>query len=414
MEYAFSEAIAKIQPATKAAERMARDEDRLLRFKDMYERDADADALNAAKYEEFMGGVDAQIGSLNEFAQEEMQALIKSKKDFIAEQVKKYGNMTQFMRNGGARMVQKYQNEILNSDEFRKHKKSTLALENVNNMVKNGMGDRISFRTLTEMQDYQAGLIDHFEFRAINPIKVPDEKYWEDEEIAAKEILGEQRHQIVSNFAIEYPEREATESNLLNYTKRYIGPILGARKRARNQANKQRLANQKADPLKGVHYMQSANIRDMMIESLESPTISAVPGGLEEWAKNSAWPAGIPFDFNSVSSYKSIATNSDVKLTNAVPMEKQMADKAISALMGEHRNEDGTYRLNINEIYDERGVKGGGVQTHDDYESAYEGDGRIDASYLGTYMTVGYDNAVHPPQVSKKATCICLKMAKQH
>jgi hypothetical protein len=390
MNYGLSSALAELKPAQRSSERFAQQQNQLMQLKQQFTADQIANAEAEAAYQEQLGLVQENVNLLSETGRAEMQAVIDENKELIQKELSKYGNTSQFLRNGGARMLGEYKNRILADKRFTDHKQATEGLSQIQELLAAGKGSMLSYRTLREMEQYKNGMISTFKPILVNPLTVPEKKYYEDVPIEVQSMLDENRHQIISNFIMEYPDQEITEERLFNYTSMYYGAALGAK---REQAAKiaARAKMQANGKMQDDYYMFSRNTTNMFIKSRDEGTIPASGGtGLKDWIFQGGHQQAVPFNFQRKTKFETKTGNR--------PNEMYEMNKAFGGavwgkfadMSGITQNEDGTYNFEWNQVYDEDGIYGGGVRVYDDYIEG--GKTSLKGKFLGVYMVKGNED----------------------
>lgn len=391
MNISVNQAISQVKPADNAAERFAREQARMERFKGMYEQDTARKAESEALMHEQMGNTDSLLDSLSPRGQEEMQAVIEEQKAAVEGELKKWGgDVDQFMRHGGTAMMAKYKNNIQGDGRYRNHLRAAGHIQELQEVMKAGKGNMISYSTQQDLARYQAGLIDTFEPKLINPIEIPADKYYEDKVIALKSILGENYQQFRSNFLVEHPDVDPTYERLYNYADNYYGEALGKKvdEMARIKARGSTKKGGKGNTMKPEDYTFSRNITSAFIKGAESNTI-----GLEAEALKNYWINGghnLSTNFDLDSQYKWGETETGNTLQESYQMTQAAGGSLFNSWVDKSaypRNEDGSVRISVSNLYDEDGIYGGGQRFKDDH-SAKE----INGDFVGVFLTKGNKN----------------------
>lgn len=391
MNYGLADALSQIKPAELSADRFAKQQTQMLQLKDMYTRDQNANAEAEAKYQEQLGLVQENINLLSETGRAEMQAVIKSNKEAMAKEVAKFGNMDAFMRNGGARIIGEYKNNILADDRFYNHKKATEGLAQIDQLLAEGHGDKISQTTLRDIEKYKSGMIETFDPIIINPLIVPDKKYPEDLGIAVKSFMGENYAALKANYMQEF-KHDPTDTELEIYTENYYGMALGSKVNQQKIAREKAAARQKNGTNSEFHRF-SDNVVEVFSSMRNKSNIAYNdPKALKRSIEEGNYQLGIPYEFQKQFKMK---TESGNKPTEMYQMNESFAGKLNSDYMtnlGKSQNEDGTYSFRINEMYDENGLYQGGEETHDTYGE----DGKFNGEFQGIFMVLGNENIENP------------------
>jgi len=392
MEYSLSQAFSAIRPANMAADRYSRDQARLMQFKQMYEGDQLRKAETEAKFQEGMGAIDDEVLALSEIGSMELQEMVKKNKAELEKEMAKWGDVDQFMRNGGAAMVGKYKNNILRSEEFRGHKQATDSLKQIDELIIAGKGNMLSHSTMADMAKYRDGKIKTFKPTLITPLDVPDKKYPEDLQIALKDFMGENYHAIRTNFAAEFPNVTPTEERLLNYTSQYYGGALGSKIDQQKKQGKAGGAGKAMDDMMNQKlYMFSTNVKDLHKMSLEAANLGMGDMELRQQMIDKGYDLNVPIDLQTKYRFETASENT---LAEHYQMRKHMGMPLAKKVLEDYKTDEGGYRVNINDLYDEYGIYGGGVQTRKKRSGKGEKE-YVNGEVLGVFLTKGRKNAIH-------------------
>lgn len=397
MNLSVTQALSMIKPADTAAERYAREQARLERFKGMYEADTQRKAEQEAIMGETLGATDALLDNLSPRGQEEMQSVINENKKQLEDELKKWGgDVDQFMRHGGTAMLSKYKTAIQGDQRYRNHLKASGHIAELQEVMKAGKGNMISYSTQKDLAKYQAGLIDTFEPKLINPIEIPEDKYYENVPIALRSIVGENYQAFRTNYMVEHPGQEPTFERLMAYADTYYGEALGKKidemKRIKARTSG-RSKSSKQNQIKPEDYTFSRNTTSAFIKGIESNSIGLGKDALRNYWINGGHNLSTNFDLDG--QYKWRETETGNHLQESYEMTKASAGSLFNAWVQNANyvtSEDGKVQIPIADLYDEYGVKGGGQQTYD--HMIEEGKTGIEGEFMGVFLTKGNKNAV--------------------
>ena len=385
----LNQALSTIRPAEMASQRFARESVYLRDLKQMYEEDTQRNADAESKFEEQLGLVDASVSLLSERGQQEMQAVVEETKKRMEEDMKKYGSMDQYMRHGGQRQIMQYKNSILNDERFRGHLKSQASIQEVQELMKAGKGSMVSHSTRRDMQRYLNGEIDRFDTKIINPINIPEDKYYEDVPIALASILAENYGEVRANYAVEFPDMEPTDENLLAYLDTYYGAALGKKIDIQKQIALKKAGRRGTtgkDPMQGKYHTYGRNVTAMFMNGYKRNDIGFGNNSLRNYIEGEGWNIALPIQLNTQRTKWN--TDSGNYLEEAYKMTDHMGRRLFDGVMeGERVDEEGNFIINTGDLYDEDGIYSGGVDTESE---------NIRGQFEGVYFTKGNDNSQDP------------------
>ncbi len=405
MNYGLNQALAKIRPADKSADRFAKQQDALVKLKDTYTSDMAKNSMQEALYSETIGALDKEVALLSESGQEEMQAIVQDKKKFLETELGKHSSMSHFMRAGGTRLLGEYKNGILSDQRFLDHQKSSESLNKIQQLMEEGHGDKISYTTQADMQRYKNGLIDRFEPILINPIPVPEDKYIEDVGIALESMVAENWHAFVANFIAENPDIEPSIEKITEYARQYYGEALGKRKDYQERAKAAAQAKSSAKVSKEDYNLYSRNVVNAFSSLKTQGSIEAnKDGSLKEAMFKSGYNYNIPFDFQRRVKLQTETGNLPAEMYEMNKVFGGSVWTKVANKTGKDKTDDGTYNFGRHEIFDENGIYGGGVDSEDENQE-------LNGKYLGVYMVKGNENISSIGEGSDNESVIFMKNA---
>lgn len=388
MNYGLADALSQIKPSELSADRFAKQQTQMLQLKDMYTRDQNANAEAESKYQEQIGLVQENINLLSETGRAEMQTVIEENKKLMQKEIAKNGNMSQFMRNGGARLIGEYKNRILSDDRFNNHKRATESLAQIQQLLAAGEGNKLSNSTLQNIEKYKNGLIETFEPVIINPLVVPEKKYYEDIAIETQSMLDENYAAIKANFMLEYPDVEVTPDRLYKYTKQYYGAALGAKINTAKASRERAQSKGAKSGMEKELYMFSHNNTHMYSSIRDQGNVSATGNeSLKSAIFDQGYNLNTPYEFQRQKKFETETGNLPAEMYQ---MNESFGGKLwsnVASSLNKPQNEDGTYTFDLNEIYDEDGIYGGGERT--------EGTEQFSGKFMGVFMVKGNEDVIN-------------------
>jgi len=229
MSIALNTALANINPEKSRTERLMRDDKRmgeinrdLLLEEQMNQRYNEQIAQERERYNE-------KIKDLNWQDQEKIIAAHSERRAHIKEQIRKAGSLNAFMRRGGMKMLNKFQDDFVNSPELARARHNARERERLYAFQQKGIP--VSRRSLAAWQAYEKGERDSFDVVPLEKVDLSEiqKSYTMAEAINPEDILKQYRPQIITNFQIEKPNMEITQENLMDYVNQTYGGIYGVK-----------------------------------------------------------------------------------------------------------------------------------------------------------------------------------------
>ena len=341
-------------------------------FQQEVEQDKQKEMLAQQEYNKYEDTVKEYSETLLERDRDKIKNLAKDGKEHIREQIKLHGGSYQsFMKNGGLRVLNKYKNSIVHSDDAAKYKKNSENLAHIIKVRDAGKAGLIMARDSESLKQYNAGLTDEITYSGLlSPIEQVDPSLYElGQKVPAKDILTNKNNSmaITSNFVREKGREPENEQELLeyvdkNYTQTGKNDRLQAQRiKAASDAEKNRRKDKNYLTVESSVALKMANKGASVIIDKEGLLNGGIEKNLEEARKY--YPEYISeFKYNPVSETSRNGYNNNTGKTRPAAAREYTAYKGLEgdiakSINSQYYNEETkTYDISADKIWGSDGA----------------------------------------------------------
>lgn len=190
------------------------------------EQEKQQEIQSEVAYSQYEDQVNLFSQSLLEEDRKKIRGLHEKGQMFLREELKKHGgSYSEFMKNGGIRVLQNYKNSIINSEEALMYKKNAENLAHIIKARDAGKGGFINGVDLKNLEMYQANGGGEITYNGLlSPIEMPPaSSYGLGHQIPPEQILKNKNNYsaILSNYMRENPDKpQPNQAQLIEYTRR--------------------------------------------------------------------------------------------------------------------------------------------------------------------------------------------------
>lgn len=225
----------------------------LMQFDQKLEEDNQKEVAAQMTYTNYEQSVNSFSESLLEGDRKQIQNKARDLQADLKEEIRNAGSYKKFMENGGVRMLAKYQDNVVNSEEAKIYSDNAKNMAHIIKAIDFGKAGLLTTQDLKNLQDYKTNGYGKLSYSGLlSEVDMPDEQAYElGTQVPAEEILGNKNNYsaILSNFMREHPEEGVpTGDRLTKYVEeRYNLRGKNTQILQLKMQNKQRAAKAKAE-----------------------------------------------------------------------------------------------------------------------------------------------------------------------
>jgi hypothetical protein len=222
-------ALSMINPNEGKVERMAREESRMANLNATIDRDREIQRRDEEQWNEREKELEIKMNEIAPQDQEKVRTQLKEARDQLYGEFKSAGSVSRFMRKGGMKMVQEYQNKFVNSSAMARGRQNAYQLTRMDEFNKNKIP--ISKRSQMEYNAWQNGKRDSFEVTPLQKIDLSElqKTKFTSQAIPPYQIMQQFKAEITANWLAETGSKSLpTDQALAEYTADNYGTIMGS------------------------------------------------------------------------------------------------------------------------------------------------------------------------------------------